>query len=191
MCLNSEIKMQENMANILKNITEEEIINYPITYCYNGELPDRFKYIFCDNKKCIALCTISKLPEKDMPIETAVDLINKLNKENYKVLYIGAGQVAQEYAQQLINSNCDFINLVNETTITDLACILKLCDALVSVDTGTMHFGYSLSVPTMAIFYKKDTMSLWAPSEKLYKVGVISEDFSVQNIYNGVEKLLQ
>ena len=188
--INPEISMQENAANILKNITDKEIHNYPIKFCYEGKLPDKFKEIFKKDKKYVAFCTTTKLVEKDMPIDTAVELINKLNEANYEVVYIGAGQKAKDHAEQFLDKNCKFINLVNQTTLTELALILKSCNALISVDTGTMHYGYSMSVPTVGIFYKKDLVKLWAPDENLYNVKVLSDDITPQNIYEKLELVL-
>ncbi len=47
-----------------------------------------------------------------------------------------------------------FINLVNKTSIKELALILQKCECLISIDTGTMHLGYAVGVPTIAIFYE-------------------------------------
>ena len=185
------ISIQERNAFLLKKITDKEIINYPITYNYDGELADKFKNLFEKDKKYVVFCTTSKLPEKDMPVETSVELINELNKRNYNVIYTGTGQVALEHAKQFKEHNCKFIDLVNQTTITDLACILKHSNGLISVDTGTMHFGYAMRIPTVCIFYKPDTISLWAPREELYKVKVITDNFNTENILNNFETLMQ
>ena len=46
----------------------------------------------------------------------------------------------------------DFINLVDKTTIAQLGALLANCKALISVDTGTMHLGLAVDVPTVCLF---------------------------------------
>jgi len=43
-------------------------------------------------------------------------------------------------------------NLVGKTTLKDVASILLESDLLISVDTGIMHLGAALGIPTIALF---------------------------------------
>lgn len=76
---------------------------------------------------------VSDLAE-DMPIQfippkCEMNKFNNLiNETDYKVICTGIGAKAIEYAKELENSDCNFINLVNQTSIIELANILK--DAL-------------------------------------------------------------
>ena len=45
---------------------------------------------------------------------------------------------------------------------------MKNCDCLVSVDTGTMHLGYSIGTKTICIFFETNTKKLWGPDEQIY-----------------------
>lgn len=58
----------------------------------------------------------------------------------------------------------DFINLVDKTTIAQLGALLANCKALISVDTGTMHLGLAVDVPTVCLFYihTKAHLDAWA-----------------------------
>lgn len=169
------VTVQERHNNLLKKITDSEIFNYPIKYISKKCIPEKFKDLFLNNKKYIALCPCSSRIEKNMPIESIVQIINDLNNDNYEVIIVGAGKEALSCTEKLINNNCNFINLVNMTTIYELAQVLKCCEALVSVDTGTMHFGCALSVPTVAIFYEIGSEYYWAPKKDLYKAHVIEQ----------------
>ena len=82
----------------------------------------------------------------------------------------------------------NFINLINKTNLNELGEVLKNCTGLISVDTGTMHYGLSLKVPTIAIFYQHYNVKLWAPDPKLYKSKLITENYTAQNMF---ENLLQ
>ena len=185
----SYVSVQERNTKVLESITHKTLHNYPLTYFESIILSEEKKNIFKTNEKYIALCTISSQEPKNMPIDTAVGLINKLNSQNYNVIFLGKGDNADKYAQCLIEKKCNFVNLANKTTIPELASIIKKCNALISVDTGTMHFGYSLSVPTVCVFYLKENISMWAPTEKLYNVKVLDNNQTVENIYEQLEAL--
>lgn len=60
-------------------------------------------------------------------------------------------------------------NLVGETTITELVKELQGCHVLVSNDTGTMHLGAALGVPTVAIFGPTEP-ALTAPLGAIHRV---------------------
>lgn len=49
-------------------------------------------------------------------------------------------------------TNCPVINLIGETSLTELAGVLCQCEALVTNDTGTMHLAAGLGVPICAVF---------------------------------------
>lgn len=185
------VSVQERHCNLLKRITKEKLINYPITYNASNEIPEKLRNILSKDKKYVALCTTSKLKEKDMPLQVAVELINKLNKDNYNVLFIGNGSNPQEYAEALYKNQCNFINLVNKTTIYELAQVLRNCEALISVDTGTMHFSYANKVPTVCVFYKQDNIKPWAPRKTLYPYTILPKTNSIENIYSAFNELTQ
>lgn len=172
-------------SSLLQKFTHKKILNYPIKY----NLPNTIKNPL-SNEKYIALCCITKNSPKDMPINIAIELINKINSEtDCKVVLTGNGDLSLNYAKELEASGVEFINLVNKTTILELGAVLKGSVGLISCDTGTMHFGYSLSVPTVCVFYLKENISMWAPTEKLYNVKVLDNNQTVENIYEQLEAL--
>ncbi len=71
-----------------------------------------------------------------------------------RILFVGVGNKAKNYSEELKNYNCKFIDLVNQTSISELGRVLKNCEALISVDTGTMHLGCAIGIPVCAVFYK-------------------------------------
>ena len=188
----TSVTIQERHNNLLKKITKSEIINYPITYIAKNNIPEKFRNIITEDKKYVALCPCSSRIEKDMPEQTAVELINKLYNYGLEVIVVGAGKEAQKYTQDLLNKGCKFINLVNKTSIYELAQVLRNCEALVSVDTGTMHFGYANNIPTVCMFYEKENIKYWAPDKKLYPntITLASNVFAL-NIADSLIKLLE
>jgi ADP-heptose:LPS heptosyltransferase len=144
------------------------------------------------NDELVAVCTTTKRKEKDMPVETCAKLITGLNNQGKKVLYIGAGQVAVDYVDALHNLNCtEFIDLTNQTTISQLGAVLKRCQAAVSVDTGTMHLICALQIPLLTLFYvyTKEHLDSWAPKEFYPHRLMAGADLSVETMLEVVKVL--
>lgn len=147
-----------------------------------------------DNNKLIAICTTSKKKEKDMPLRDCRDLIQVLKNKGYTLLLLGAGNVAKEYGEELSKiAKDDFINLVDKTTIAQLGALLANCKALISVDTGTMHLGLAVDVPTVCLFYihTKAHLDAWAPEKSLYRCDVLTENITVKNIIDSLKKIVE
>lgn len=178
--------MQDINANFIKTLTGETAKIVPVKYKTNAN-----KDLFVLNlkkhfpgKEIIGLCCVSKQKSKDMPIETAINIINLANKDGKVVFYLGAGKESRDFADNIKKSGCvDFIDLTNITTIKQLANVLTICNFLISVDTGTMHLACAVDTPVISIFYKQDMIEKWAPRDFLYKSIVISDNYSAENIY--------
>ena len=105
---------------------------------------------------------------------------------------LGVGALTRKYANDLKKKGIlNFVDLVDITSISDLMQILINCSALISVDTGTMHMACALGVPVVALFYKQLNIDKWAPRNNLYRCEVISEDFSIENIINKVNNIIE
>lgn len=163
----TSIPTHERYNNLLKKYTDKEILNLPIVYNATDDIPEKFSNIIYKTKNYIGLCPISSHIKKDMPIEAAFSLIKKLNEDNFKVILLGNGNRTVEYANELENKDSKFINLINQTTIYELAQVLRNCKCLISVDTGTMHLGYACNVPTVCLF-NSNNIAGWAPCKHLY-----------------------
>ena len=185
--LQAGLSTQDKHNYWLKILTRRKVENLPIRYEVEEGLPEKLMKFFGTGKKYIGLCTVSKLERKDMPLETAIRLINKINTEtDYSIVFLGAGEKAIKYAENLQQAGCKFVNLVNKTSIYDLGRVLKRCEHLVSVDTGILHMGCAVNVPLTAVFYKEDYIEEWAPREDLYNVRLISQEQTSENIYKRV-----
>lgn len=175
---------------MLTSLTNKRINNYPIVYDFADDNNETSISSLNLPEKFITLCTISKNPPKDMPIDTAIQIINKINIENkYKLVLVGAGKDSKKFAKDLENFGCKFVNLVDKTSIKQLASVLKKSIGLISVDTGTMHLGCALGIPTIAVFYEQTTISNWAPRKELYNSTLISQDQTAKNILSAFKDL--
>ena len=174
----------ERHSLLIESLTNKPIINYPIKYNLPNGIINPLQTII-PNEKYIALCCISKNPPKDMPLEMAIDLIETINsKTNYRVVLTGAGEKSIKYAEDLTNAGVNFINLVNKTTLLELGAVLKDSIGLISVDTGTMHYGYSLGVKTLCLFFERGKSYIWGPIDVYNNTTVLDKNFDVREIIN-------
>lgn len=181
-------KVQIQHNKLLKVLTNKKIVNYPIVFEIPENIKNTTKNKFDLPEKYISLCTISKNPVKDMPLDTAINIIKNL--KGYKVVLVGAGDLSKKYAIDLRNAKCDFIDLIDKTTITELADVINNSCALISVDTGTMHLGCALQKATVAVFYEKISIENWSPDCNMYNSYLVNENQTAENILNATMKLI-
>ena len=180
-------QMKHNM--LLMPFTNKNIHNLPIKYNVPSGIANKVRSI--TNEPYIVLCTTSKRIEKDMPVDTAADLIKKITSEtSYKVVFAGVGQSAVEYSEKLKSAGCDFVDLVNQTSIIELGVVLKDANGVISVDTGTLHYALAVDTPVCAVFYEDDKIANWAPDARIYKSVLVDKHQTVQNIYTEFMALL-
>lgn len=188
---NLEYSVQYRHTELLTQLNVKDFKNLPIKYNAPEFLPEHLQSLIIEGYKYIAVCPLSKNRRKDLPAKTCIDLIKKFNLTDYKVLLLGVGKNMEIYSEKLRNAGCEYIDLVGKTTIPELAAVLKKCKGLISVDTGTMHFGCAVGVPVVALFYLKHNIVRWAPDAKLYNSVVISEDMTSKNIFKSSLELFE
>jgi ADP-heptose:LPS heptosyltransferase len=173
-------------ALLLESLTNKKIQNLPIKFNIQTNISNP---IF--EKNYIVICAITKKETKDIPIETIVELIKKINTEtNNKVVIVGIGEKISNYVKKLNKEKAKFIDMTNKTSLLELAVVLKNSKGLISADTGTLHLGCALGVPTTAIFYEGNApVSIWSPSKDLYNVSIIENNQNTENIFNEFIKL--
>lgn len=178
------ISMQARHTDMFKQFTNKNIKNLPIVYNTSANAKNWIENDY------IVLCTTSKNTLKDMPVETARELIDMINEDGkYNIILTGVGEKASKYVSNLKDLHCDFIDMVNKTSLLELASLIKNSKGLISVDTGTMHLGYALGVPTAVVFYEKSMVKTWAPDKELYNVAIIDENQTAQNIYSSLKSI--
>ena len=188
------VSMQDINAHFISLVTGKPAKILPIKYktCLeNDPFASKIKKQF-EGEEIIGLCTVGKHIENYLPIEIAIDIIEKLNAKGKTVFYFGAGNDCRKYADQLKKRGCvKFVDLTNATTISQLANIMKLCQAIISIDTGTLHLAYATQTPVVGVFYQPIMVEKWAPRGFLYEnTAVIDKDYSSENILNKTFELI-
>ena len=174
----------EYLAEVL---TGKESQNLPIKFEIKGDTPVDVQI---DKENSIALCLEANNPEKDLPMDIATELIQKLNEDKKTLYLLGSGESASDYANNLRLNDCSFIDLTNKTNFSQLAKVLTIVKGLISIDTGTMHMSTAVKCPVLGIFLKENTSNMWAPIKTLYKSDIIETDITAENIINKFYKLV-
>jgi len=102
------------------------------------------------NEKFIGLCPGAKHFTKRWPKEYFIDLGKMLETAGYKVALFGGAdelETIKEIESQLDNP----LNLCNES-ILQTAANMKMCKAIYTNDSGTMHLSCAVNVPVIAFF---------------------------------------
>jgi ADP-heptose:LPS heptosyltransferase len=188
--------VQQANAHLIKALTGKRPSDMPIKYTppldavsYAQKLFTRLSINSAD--RLIGLCATSKKMEKDMPVATAVAVIDALNRMGFRVVLLGAGNRAAEYAAELHSRGSDFLDLTDKTSIAQLAGVIQRCAVVISVDTGTLHLTCAVGVPLVALFYINDNAHLakWAPAD-YYPHVLLTGDITVEQIRTSLLTLL-
>jgi lipopolysaccharide heptosyltransferase II len=102
------------------------------------------------NEKYIGLCPGAKHFTKRWPKEYFVELGKKLESEGFKVVLFGGPdeiEISGEIGNQLNNP----LILCNESVL-QTAANMKMCKAIYTNDSGTMHLAGAVKVPVIAFF---------------------------------------
>lgn len=180
--IQEDVSVQEADALLLRGITKKPLQNFPIKYI--TPVNEKFKF----NKDSIAICAVTSKEEKDIPLETVESLIKTFHSK--QIIFVGCGKKAENMGREIDLKNYpNFINLINKTSVTELADILKNVSGLISADTGTMHLACAVGSPVVGIFYKNNTRG-YKPDMKLYKAVIIDQNQSPSNIAQHFSDLL-
>jgi ADP-heptose:LPS heptosyltransferase len=86
---------------------------------------------------------------KSWPIENFKEVINRVKERNCHVVLVGAGD---DLNSELGN---DLNNIINKTSLDELAIILNRANCCVSLDSGPYHLAWMQKTPVVGIFIKE------------------------------------
>ncbi|MCG8431449.1 MAG: glycosyltransferase family 9 protein [Candidatus Omnitrophica bacterium] len=146
--------------------------------------------ILDSEKPLVAVHPFTSDPVKQWPIEYFKELIRDILAEyKVKVILVGGPQERREYADFFTGLKTDgVLDLVGETTLVQLAGVLRRCRLLVSGDSGPVHLASAVGTPVVAIFrsdLQGKTAKRWGP---LSERSVVVERAGME--YISVEQVL-
>lgn len=134
---------------------------------------------------------------KQWPIEQFSILIRKLSEDfNCRVIIVGKNTPVFQNKEAFDSLGRNVINLINRTSLLELAQILKKCRLLVTCDSGPMHLAVAVGVPVIALFrndLQGKTAKRWGPksSNSLVIEKNNLSDISVDEVLEKVRKALK
>jgi len=102
------------------------------------------------NEKYIGLCPGAKHFTKRWPKEYFIELGKKLESDGYRVVLFG-GMNELEVTDEIVKQLSQPINLC-DASILQTAANMKMCKAVYTNDSGTMHLSCAVKVPVVAFF---------------------------------------
>lgn len=98
---------------------------------------------------------------KEWPVERFAEVVLMLRRDwEIEPVLLGAGARAVSYGERfsrLVPGTC---NLINQTTLREMAAVLRHCDAYLGGDTGPLHLSAAVHLPGVALFVNR---TAWAP----------------------------
>ena len=105
------------------------------------------------NDRWIALCPgAASHPIKIWPTDRYGKLADWLDAKGYRVVLLGS-EGDQRWTQEVrAASDSKPVDLAGKISLRDVACLLSCCKGIIANDSGLMHLGGALGVPTLGIF---------------------------------------
>lgn len=117
--------------------------------------------------KNIALAFSAGEERKIWPLENYKTVAKYFAAEGFNILLIGGSKDITK-AEEIRKAVPDAINLCGKLEIKETASILKICDLLISNDTGSVHLAYTAGTPVLGIYSGKDYSNRWFPPVSPY-----------------------
>lgn len=137
-------------------------------------------------KKVIAIHPFTSDPVKLWPLGRFEELALRIKRElNLTVIMVGLS-IGD------FNLKGDCLNMVNKTTLLELAALLKRCCLFISGDSGPVHLAAAVGTPTVALFRNDlpgKTAKRWGPWGQGHMVierGSLN-DISTDEVFNIVK----
>jgi ADP-heptose:LPS heptosyltransferase len=102
----------------------------------------------------------ASIPERCWGAERFRAVVEALAKEGIESVIVGGREDAADAAKIVTGTSA--LNLVGRTSLTETAAVIDKCAVLVSGDSGILHIGVGLGLPTVSLF-GPGIVKKWAP----------------------------
>jgi len=149
---------------------------------------DKYKFL----KGAVAIHPFTSDPVKQWPVERFIELTQRIEQE-MKVEVVLVGKVEDRQHSLPWSVPLETMDLINKTSLIELAAVLKCCSLLVSCDSGPMHLAAAVSTPVVALFRNDligKTAKRWGPWGKGHTVieKASLNDISVDEVFGVVRR---
>ena len=184
--------MKDKWSGMIEALTNEHK-NLPIKYIppeTDNLLIQKIKEL----KNPVVLSFTGNLKENDITIEDCKELIHLLNINGYTPVMTDSGDIARQFVITLKKAGCiDFVDIVNCTSFTEFANIIKTCGSCITTNNGTLLLANALNIPVVEIFYT-GLAYMWGSDTNLYPAKILDSEIdgtiTPQNIINAYKELM-
>ncbi len=152
-----EVEYNLGLVNLIEVKTSDKTISL-------GRLPKQGNVEYAG---AIALHPFTSDPVKQWPIERFKELAQRIVRElKVKVVFVGKVESEIGIGKGIGRENPEIIDLINKTSLAELAQVLKQCKLLVTCDSGPMHLAAAVGTPVVALFRNDlpgKTAKRWGP----------------------------
>ncbi len=132
---------------------------------------------------------------KVWPFNNIIALAQRLQKHNPHIHLVVTGSNSEQVlAKKLCKKVPGTINLIDQTTVAQLAALMKYLNVFITPDTGVMHVACSTHVPMIALF-GPTSLTRTGPYPELENLTLLQaprmEDISVDEVFNAVLKKIE
>lgn len=114
-------------------------------------------------KNYIVLHIGTKETQKEWPISQWKTLAQKLSCEEFTLVFTGKGEREQKAIKEISSSLPNTINLCDKLNWNEFASVLKGAEAIISVDTVTVHLAAAFDAPIIGLYFATKHIELWMP----------------------------
>jgi len=121
---------------------------------------DESLYQYFINQKIVIIHPFTSDPLKQWPMERFEELAYRIRSQlDLKVVMVGQSPNSPKLSERIIN-------MVNQTTLVELAALLKRGSLVISGDSGPVHLAAAVGTPVIALFrndLEGKTAKRWGP----------------------------
>ncbi len=147
-----------------------------------------------------------KRPSKRWEVRKCAALLDKLRDAGMEVVITGRGKDKELVKQLRQFSKSRFIDATGKSSIMQLACLIKRCNAYVTGDSAPLHIAYAMKTPVVALFGPTDPRrhSILSAKQVVIRKNITCspcykrhcrkhtcmEEITVEEVFEAVKKLL-
>lgn len=96
------------------------------------------------------------------PMENYAELADELSKKNFEIIFTGAEEDKLPVDEIIDKINFTAINACGKFSLGGLAALLSHASLMIAADTGPLHLGRAVSVPSIGFYWAPNLIS-WGP----------------------------
>lgn len=132
---------------------------------------------------------------KIWPLESIAELANKLHQKNSHIKIIITGSRSEKtLGKKLVKLAPNIIDLIDQTSVSEVYTLMKYLRVFISPDTGLMHIACSADVPLIALFGPTQ-LKRTGPYPQSSKINIIRaptmEEIEVDKVFQTAMEIIQ